>query len=419
MNDEETNHRRWRLPRTFSALRHRNYRLFYGGQMVSLTGSWMQQTALAWITYDITHSAFLLGLISAVGSLPMFFFSIPGGVLADRMEKRRIIIFTQTTAMILAFILTALTAFDVIQAWHIALLAACSGTVLAFDMPARQAFVVEMVGKEELMNAIALNSTIFNSARIFGPAIAGALVASVGPSWCFFINGLSFLAVIAGLFLMRFPEHVGGTRSGSMLQEALSGFRYLRSNRTVLNIATMLGIFFIFGWYYAVLLPVFAKDILDVGAPGLGYLMTASGVGALFGALTVATLSAYPHKRRLFFGGAILLAAASEGFAFSRIFSLSAVLLALVGFGGITVMATANTMIQLSVSDDMRGRIMGVWALVFAGTTPISSFLAGTLAQHFGAPFAVALGAGIMGLVVSGAALAAWRARGGRMKDEG
>jgi len=409
MNDEDTNHRRWRLPRTFSALRHRNYRLFYGGQMVSLTGSWMQQTALAWITYDITHSAFLLGLISAVGSLPMFFFSIPGGVLADRMEKRRIIIFTQTTAMMLAFILTALTAFDVIQAWHIALLAACSGTVLAFDMPARQAFVVEMVGKEELMNAIALNSTIFNSARIFGPAIAGALVASVGPSWCFFINGVSFLAVIAGLFLMRFPEHVGGTRSGSMLQEALSGFRYLRSNRTVLNIATMLGIFFIFGWYYAVLLPVFAKDILDAGPRGLGYLMTASGIGALFGALTVATLSAYPHKRRLFFGGAILLAAASEGFAFSRIFPLSAVLLALAGFGGITVMATANTIIQLSVSDEMRGRIMGVWALVFAGTTPISSFLAGALAQHFGAPFAVALGAGIMGLMAIGAVLAAWR----------
>lgn len=400
--------RRLRLPRTFAALRHRNYRLFFGGQLVSVTGTWMQNMALSWLIYHLTNSAFLLGLIGTVGSLPMLLFAIPGGVLADRIAKRRILLTTQSTVMLLAFVLSALTFGHWVRPWQIALLAGLSGTVMAYDMPARQAFVIEMVERRDLMNAIALNSSIFNGARIMGPAVAGMLVASVGAGWCFLVNGLSFLAVLLGLLLMRFPPRPPRQTTTSVVADALGGLRYLRTNSTVMRLAVLLAVFSVFGWSYAILMPVFARDVLHSGARGLGYLMTATGVGALGGALTVASLSGRP-SRRVLFGGAFLLAAALLGFAASRIFLLSAGLLALAGFGGVAFMSTANTTFQVSVPDEMRGRIMGVWGLVFAGGAPLGSLQAGALAQYLGAPVAVAIGAAITGAAALTGVLAARR----------
>jgi len=405
--------RRWRLPRTFAALQHRNYRLFFGGQLISVTGTWMQNLALAWLTYQLTNSKLLLGLIGAVGSLPMSLLAVPGGALADRGDKRRILLATQSAAMLLAFVLTALSGTGVIRVWHIAVLAALGGTVMAVDMPTRQAFVVEMVGKRELMNAIALNSSIFNSARIIGPAIAGALVAGLGPTWCFFINGLSFLAVLVSLLLMQFPPRPARAFTTSVLTDAFGGLRYLVTNRALRQVVALLAVFSVFGWSYGVLMPVFARDVLKAGARGLGYLMTSNGIGALAGALTVATLSEYPRKQMLF-GGAFVLSAALIGFALSRTFLLSAALLALVGLGGVAFMSTANTTIQVSVPDEMRGRVMGVWGLVFAGTAPLGSLQAGTIAQYLTAPDAVAIGACITGCAAVVALIAARR----RVADE-
>jgi len=379
------------LPRTFAALRHRNYRLFFGGQLVSVIGTWMQMTALPYLTYQMTHSPFLLGLIGAVGTLPMLLFAIPGGVLADRVDKRRIILFTQSAAMVLAFVLAALTGLHWIRIWHIALLAALGGTVMACDMPARQAFVIEMVERDDLMNAIALNSSIFNGARALGPAIAGALLASVGAAWCFFINGVSFVAVLISLLLMRFSPRPRREITTSPLADAVGGLRYLRTNSTVMGLAALLGAISMFGWSYGVLMPVFAYDVLHMGAQGLGYLMAATGVGALIGALTVASLSGYPLPR-LIFGGAFTMAAALIGFSFSHTFALSILLLAGAGFGGVMFMSTANTAFQTSVPDEVRGRIMGVWGIVFAGTAPIGSLQAGILAEYLGAPTAVLIG---------------------------
>jgi MFS family permease len=389
-------------------LRHRNYQLFFSGQLVSLIGTWMQQMALAWLVYQLTNSALLLGIIGGIGSLPMALFSLLGGVVADRVNKRRVLLVTQSAMMLLAFVLAGLTGAGWIRAWQVAVLAAFSGTTMAFDMPARQAFVVEMVGREDLMNAIALNSSIFNSARIIGPALAGILVARLGPAWCFFVNGLSFLAVIVGLLLMRFQPQAARTRVRGIVADSLEGLRYVRTNRMVLGLSALLAVFSIFGWSYNVLMPIFARDILRAGAQGLGLLMTSSGIGALVGALLVASLGGYPRRERILFGGGFLLSAAAAGFAFSRMLHLSMAILAVAGLGGVAVMSVANTLIQMSVPDHMRGRVMGVWALVNAGSAPLGSFQAGTLAQYLTAPVAVVIGAAIT-LAGTAAAAIGWR----------
>lgn len=399
-----------RLPRTFAALRHRNYQLFFGGQLVSLIGTWMQQMALPWVVWTLTHSPFLLGLTSMIGSLPAFFFSIAGGVVADRLPKRRIMLVTQSTAMVLAFLLAALTGFHIIQYWQIVVIAMCSGVVLAFDMPARQAFVVEMVGKDDLTNAIALNSSIFNGARSIGPAVAGELLAAVGAAWCFFINGISFLAVIGGLLLMRFPPLPNRVVQSTAVEEALGGFRYLKTNRHVLRIAVLITLFQIFGWAYIVVMPAFADRVLHAGSQGFGYLMAFNGVGALFGALMVASFAQTLDRRKAFFGGAALMAIALAAFSFSRVLPLSCLLLAFAGFGSITLMACANTTIQLSVPDNVRGRIMGVWALIMTGTTPITAILTGTAARYWGVPLTIAVSAVLTAAVVIGGILVVHRA---------
>src|SRR5512136_2099449 len=248
---------------TFAALKYRNFRLFFVGQLVSLTGSWMQNTAQGWLVYQLTGSKVLLGTVAAVGSLPMLL-SVWGGSVADRHPKRTVVLYTQTGMMLLAFVFAALVGSGHIQPWHILVLAALGGVAMAFDMPARQAFMVEMTSREDLMNAVSLNSSIVNGARVVGPAVAGFLMAQVGLTWCFFLNGLSFIAVLAGLLMMRLPRFVPPAEPRSTGRHVLEGFAYVAGHRRVRMLLLLFGVVGIFGWSYSVLLPAYATDILHV-----------------------------------------------------------------------------------------------------------------------------------------------------------
>jgi MFS family permease len=388
---------------TFAALKHPNFRLFFAGQLVSLTGSWMQTTAQGWLVYQLTGSKVLLGTVAAVGSLPMLL-SVWGGSVADLHPKRTVIFFTQTAMMLLAFAFAALVWSGRIEPWHILVLAALGGVVMAFDMPARQAFTVEMTSREHLMNAISLNSSIFNGARIVGPAMAGFLMAHVGIAWCFFLNGLSFIAVLAGLMMMRLPRFVPPAEPRSTGRHMLEGFAYVAGNRRVRTLLLLLAVVGLFGWSYSVLLPAYAADILHVGERGYGALLSANGVGALLGALTVATYGSRVRPRRLIFGGLWVFSAMLVMLAVVRWFPLVLACLAVGGWGMLLYFSTCNTMVQSSVSDAMRGRVMGIWALVFGGMMPLGGLESGLLSQAVGVPWTVALGA----LVCAGTGLVMW-----------
>jgi MFS family permease len=389
----------WR--RTFSAFRHRNYRLFFTGQLVSVVGTWMQQVAMGWLVYQISNSAFTLGWVRFLSAIPITLLTLVGGAVADRVEKRRVVIVTESTAMVLAFVLAGLVYFDVIKIWHIAVLALLEGITDAFDIPTRQSFVVEMVGKEDLMNAIALNSSLFNGARVFGPSLAGILIGIVGVAGCFFLNGVSYLAIVVAYLAMRLPARVERAERRPIWHETLEAFRYVRGNRTVFAIVSLVTIVSLFGWPYSVLLPVFARDVLQTGASGYGYLMAANGLGAFFGAITLASLGDSPHKRKLFYGGLFGFCAMLVVFALSKVYWLSAVALAGSGFFMIIFFATANTSVQTRVPDELRGRVMGIYSLAFIGVTPFGSLMAGALARTVSAAFAVTLGAVIC--IVAGA----------------
>ena len=392
----------WR--QTFAALRHRNFRLFFYGQLVSLTGTWMQNTAQSWLVYQLTGSKLLLGLVAAVGSAPMLLFSIWGGSVADRHPKRMVLLWTQGSMMVLAFALAGLVWGKVVQPWHILVLAALGGVAMAFDMPARQAFIVEMTSREDLMNALSLNSSIVNGARVVGPAVAGLLMAQAGLAACFFLNGLSFLAVIAGLLMMQLPRFKPPAQPESNWQHALDGFTYVARHRRVRTLLLLFAIVGVFGWSYSVLLPAFATDILRVGSREYGVLLSANGVGALFGALTVAAYGDRMHRRLLVFGGLGLFSAMLLLLAVTRNYYLALVFMAVAGWGMLLYFSTTNTLIQLSVEDGMRGRVMGIWALVFGGMLPVGGLEAGTLSHWCGVPWTVASGA----LVCGAAALATW-----------
>ena len=291
----------WR--QTFAALKHRNFRLFFFGQLVSLTGTWMQNTAQSWLVYQLTGSKLLLGIVAAVGSAPMLLFSLWGGSVADRHPKRTVLLWTQSGMMVLAFVFAALVWSGLVRPWHILVLAALGGVAMAFDMPARQAFMVEMTSREDLMNALSLNSSIVNGARVVGPAVAGILIAQAGLAACFFLNGLSFLAVLAGLLMMRLPGFIPPAQPESNWQHALDGFAYVAKHRRVRTLLLLFAIVGVFGWSYSVLMPAFATDVLRVGSREYGMLLSANGVGALFGALTVATYGDRLPRRLLVFGG--------------------------------------------------------------------------------------------------------------------
>ena len=397
---------------TFRALRHRNFQLFFSGQLVSLVGTWMQSVAQAWLIYRLTHSAWLLGLVGFAGQAPVFFLATAGGAVADRRARRDVLIATQASAMLLAFVLAALTLDGLVRPWHVFALAAALGVVNAFDMPARQAFVVEMVGKEDLANAIALNSSMFNGARILGPSVAGLLVAAVGEGWCFLVNGVSFLAVIVGLRLMRLPEPERRPLAGRPMAHAAEGFRFVSSTPPVRAILLLLGVVSVTAMPYAVLMPVFADAILHGGPKSLGILMGASGLGALGGALVLASRRSVAGLGRW-----VAIAAAAFGvllvaFSLSRSLVLSTALLVPTGAAMMVQMAASNTLVQTMVPDHLRGRVMAVYAMVFMGMAPLGALLAGALASRFGAPTAVASG----GVVATLAALVfAWRLPGLRM----
>lgn len=388
------------LPRTFAALRHRNFRLFWFGQLISLIGTWMQSIGQSWLVLDMTKSPFMLGLVSTMGTLPVLLFTLPAGAVVDRVNKRKLIIVTQAVMLALAFILAILTATRLTRVWHIITLASILGIANAFDMPARQSFVIEMVGKEDLLNAIALNSSAFNSARIIGPAIAGLLIGTIGVAGCFFANGASYLAVIVGLALMQHKHEPKLPTKESIFIDMLDGLHYIRQNRDVLILIILVGIFSVFGMPYLVLMPVFAKTVLLSGAKGYGVLMSCTGIGALIGALTLASLRNFRHLGRLILASSIIFVFFIDIFALSRNFVISSAVLSIIGFTMVMQAATTNSLLQTMSPDNLRGRVMAVFSIMFVGFAPLGSFQAGLVAQHYGAPIALIVGSAIMTLCI-------------------
>jgi len=384
--------------KTFSALKHRNFRLYFAGQLISFTGTWMTTTAQGWLVYQLTGSKALLGIVAAASSAPLLFFATWGGWVADRYPKRSVVVVTQICFMILSLAMAALVWTNLVQPWHIIVLAVLGGITMAFDMPARQSFVIEMTSREDLMNAISLNSSAFNCARIIGPSIAGLLMAHVGIATCFLLDGLSFIPVIAGLLLMRLPKHRHVETESSALGQALEGFRYVWEHPRVLTILSLFTVVGIFGWSYSVLMPAFAHDVLHLGANGYGMLMAGSGVGALAAALTVASAGHILPTRVMALGGVWIFSVSLALFAFNKNLYLGVVLLALVGFGVVLYFSTSNTVLQTIVPDEMRGRVMGIWTLIFGGMIPLGSLEAGVMADLLGTPATMAIGALICAL---------------------
>lgn len=401
------------LPHVVRALRHRNYRLFFCGQLISLVGTWMQSVAQAWLVYRLTGSTVLLGIVGFAAQFPVFLLAPLGGSVADRYDRRHVLIATQTAAMLVAFILAGLTLTGRVQVWHIVVLASFLGAINAVDITTRQAFAVDIVGRADLINAIALNSSMVNGARIVGPAVAGVLVARVGEGWCFLVNAVSFLAVIAGLLMMNMTARTTVPLPGSAPGSILEGFRYVRRTGPVRALLLLLGLVSLMGMPYAVLMPVFADQILHGGPRGLGLLMGASGTGALVGAVVLAA-----RKGIRGLGHWIALAAAGFGmslilFSLSRSFWLSAALLVPAGFSMMIEMAASNTMIQSLIPDALRGRVMAVYSMMFMGMAPFGALLAGALAHRIGAPATVMVGGSAC---IAGAVLFRWHLPA--LKDE-
>jgi MFS family permease len=408
--------RRFALLDGWVALRnHRNFRLFWFGQLVSLIGTWMQSLAQAWLILQLTgNNAFYLGLVAAVQFIPVLILGLFGGILADIFPKRKTVIGTQAAAGLLAIALAILTYTHTVQVWHVFVLAFLLGIVNAVDMPTRQAFVPEMVGRADVANAVSLNSAVFNSARIVGPALAGLVIGVVGTAACFLLNGLSYLGVIAGLLAMRDSELFPATRLamphsvGAVRANLAEGLVYVRRTPVVLLAISLVGVVSTFGMNFNVLVPAMAAGVLDVGATGLGFLMAAMGVGALASALSIAFLRR-PYIR-LLVGGAIALGLLEMVFSATRSLPIAMVASFGAGAAAIAMSATANSLIQLAVPDMLRGRVMSVYMTVFAGSTPIGGPIAGGLAGGFGAPVSLFVGGLISALAAFGAAVWASRA---------
>ncbi|RIK45045.1 MAG: MFS transporter [Chloroflexi bacterium] len=405
MTEPQAIRRGRRLPRGLAAFRHRNYRLFWFGQLISVTGTWMQTLAQSWLVLTLTASAFKLGLVTVFQFTPILLIGLFAGVVADRMPKRRLLVFTQATACTLAGLLTFLVASDRVQLWHVYALAFGLGVVNAFDMPTRQAFVVEMVGKDDLMNAIALNSSLFNAARIVGPALAGGLLAAFGPAICFGLNTVSYLAVIAGLLLMRIEARPVAA-AGRGLAQVREGLAYVRSTPDVLYPIIMVGLVATFGMNFNIWVPVLANQTLGVGASGFGMLMSAMGAGSLLGALALAFLAGQGSRAKLLYGAAGLMGLLELALALAGALSLPLVVallcLVAIGFASTSTMSSANTTVQTNAPDALRGRVMSVYMTVFAGTAPFGGLVAGATARAFGAPVSIAIGAIVTLLAVGG-----------------
>jgi len=382
------------LTDTFASFRHRNYRLFFSGHAISLVGSWMQSVAQSWLVLVLTDSAFLLGLAGALGTLPILLFSFWGGVLADHTDRRRMLLATNGAALLLALIMGILVVGKWVAVWQILILIFGLGSCMAFDIPGRQSFIMELVGKDDLPNAIALNSSLFNGTRVLGPAAAGLLIASVGIANCFFLNALSYLAPLIFLSLMRLPPPENGPRP-TTLKGVGELWRHLREQPALTCILVIMAVMSVFALSYAVLMPKIARDILGVGARGYGFLMAASGLGAFFGALALATLIRRCPPMVFFWSGTALLCLSLFLFSFTTSYPLALAALFFAGFGMTTQVSTGNSILQLNVPDRFRGRIMSVFSLAFIGTAPLGNLLFGTLASYWGSPLTVRLGAAV------------------------
>ncbi len=381
--------------RPLAALRHRNYRLFWTGQLISLIGTWMHQTAQGWLVFKLTDSPFFLGLTGMVASAPILLFTLAGGVLADRHPKKNIILLSNIVVMFLALTLAVLVATGAVNVWHVLVLSFLIGSVNAFEIPARQSFIIELVGKEDLLNGIALNSSAFNVTRMIGPAIAGVIMGSFGLAPCFFINAISFIAIVIALFKMRFkPEEVRITSKPGMTKSLKEGIKYIFHNPDISTLLIAAGIVSFFGFPYISFLPVYARDILKTGATGLGILMGCAGAGAFTGAVGLAIKGDTARKGIVMGAAGILFSSALFVFSLSTTVWLSYTMLFLVGLGAINQIATANSLLQLNVPNELRGRVMSSFTTMFLGMTPLGNFTVGSLAHYVGTQNALMTSAG-------------------------
>lgn len=391
--------------RTFSALRHRNYQLYFGGQLVSVIGTWMQVIAQAWVVYQISHSELLLGVVSFASAVPALIISPFGGVVVDTVPKRRLLVATQAGLMLLAFATAALSFTKLLEVWHLVVLAVLMGVINSFDAPARQAFVVEMVGREDLPNAVALNSMMFNGARVIGPALGGLLLAAVGSSWCFFLNGVSFLAVIAGLLAMRVADVAQRSNVANPVVLFREGIGYAARHRTIIGLLLLTVTLTVFGSAYQTLLPAFIDRELKAGAAAYGVINGAIGVGAVLGSLLVAR-TGNRGQRGMYLSRAILIyPLVLAVFAFTSTYVGALALAFALGFGFLVVSTNINSLLQLNVSDEMRGRVLSLYTLVFFGISPFGNLLAGSLAQAWTNSATIALTAAV---TLLGAAVILW-----------
>jgi MFS family permease len=397
------------LPSRFRALAHRNFRLFWSGQLISVTGTWMQSVAQGWLMHRLTGSAFMLGVLGFAQFVPVMFLSLWAGVVADRMDKRRLIMTTQSLALVQAALLATVVTLGVVQPWMVIGLAFAFGIVNSFDLPARQSFLVEMVGKEDLPNAIALNSAAFNTARVLGPAVAGVVLAAAGEGACFWLNAVSYLAVLAMLMRMDLTPRVADEAAGKgALSTLREGVDYALGTRQIRNLLLLLGLTAGLGFQYMVLLPVYARDILHASARGYGLMVSAFGLGSLLSAVVLTRQQDRQALRRNLLVG---LGSAGVGmgvFAWSRVLPLSLAMGFLAGFGLILYVASTNTLLQLTTEDRFRGRIMSLYTFMFIGTAPIGSLLCGAIAQRWGAPVATSVSALVL---LSGALWVSYRLR--------
>ncbi|MBI4982340.1 MAG: MFS transporter [Candidatus Omnitrophica bacterium] len=373
----------------FSSLKVRNFRIYWFGMLVSLIGTWIQAVAQSWLVFQLTNSAFLLGVVGFLSSVPVFVLSLFGGVLADRVNKRNILIFTQTAFMLLAFVLAVLTYLKLITTGQIMLIAVLNGVVMAFDAPSRQSVVVELVGKKHLSNAIALSSVAFNSSRIIGPAIAGLLVSYIGMSGCFFVNGISFFAVIIALLLIKIDNGKVPNKNKKAWHDLIEGVVFIRNNRLILLLIMIVGVMSLFGVSYVILMPIFANQVLNVGVRGLGVLMSGVGFGALIGALMLARLGDFRYKGKFLVGSIFIFSFSLIVFSLSRNYIFSIIVLSFLGGSSVTAMALINTLLQTRVNDELRGRVMSMFMLTFAGIMPFGNLIAGSLSQIIGVSSAV------------------------------
>jgi len=381
------------VKQAFVSFSHRNYRLWFAGQSASLVGTWMQFTAQGFLVFELTHSPAFLGYVGFASGVPVWLFMLFGGVLSDRMPRRNLLLMTQTAMMILAFFLAALTFLGHIQPWHIVVLAFGFGVANSFDTPARQAFAVELVGREELSNALALNSTMINLATAIGPAVAGVVYALLGPGWCFTINGVSFIAVISALLMMRLKPLPPRERTGTPLDDLKEGLRYVVSHPTIRVLIVVATMATVFGMSFVTLMPAWAVTILHGNSTTNGFLQSARGVGSLIGGLMIASLARNKIKGKVLTLGSLVFPVLLLVWSAMRWLPLSLLVLLGVGWGMMLVFNMANILVQSVVSDQLRGRVMSIYSLGFFGMFPVGALLAGTVAEKIGAPSTVALAA--------------------------